>query len=315
MARKTPIELYRNIGIMAHIDAGKTTTTERILAYTGMKHKIGEVHHGETDTDWMKQEKERGITITSAAVSAFWNDHRINIIDTPGHVDFTIEVERSLRVLDGAVCVFCAVGGVQPQSETVWRQANRYGVPRIAFVNKMDRVGADFDKVCKDIETKLKATPVPIQFPIGEGEEFKGVVDVIKMVAYIWPSEDGTNITKKELTNDITPVWYEKAVAMRETLCEFAAEATEELMDMYIGVGGGQFTADEIIEGLRIRTINNEIVPVLCGSAFRTRVSSRCWMRWWICFRHPQIFLPLRVSMRMAPHVNVRLLTMPPFRR
>ena len=266
MARKTPIERYRNIGIMAHIDAGKTTTTERILAYTGQKHKIGEVHDGETDTDHMIQEKERGITITSAAVTAPWRDHRINIIDTPGHVDFTIEVERSLRVLDGAVCVFCAVGGVQPQSETVWRQADRYGVPRIAFVNKMDRDGADFAKVLEDITNKLKATVVPIQMPIGEGKDFVGVVNLVNMTATVWTDEeDGT---KFEYI-DIPEYLFDLAQSSHEALAETAAEATEELMDVYLEYES--LTVDQIVEGLRVRTINNEIIPVLCGTAFKNK--------------------------------------------
>jgi elongation factor G len=266
MARKTPIERYRNIGIMAHIDAGKTTTTERILAYTGQKHKIGEVHDGETDTDHMIQEKERGITITSAAVTAPWRDHRINIIDTPGHVDFTIEVERSLRVLDGAVCVFCAVGGVQPQSETVWRQADRYGVPRIAFVNKMDRDGADFAKVLEDITNKLKATVVPIQMPIGEGKDFVGVVNLVNMTATVWTDEeDGTKF--KEI--DIPEYLLELAESSHEKLAETAAEATWELMEAYLE--DESLTVDQIVEGLRVRTINNEIIPVLCGTAFKNK--------------------------------------------
>ena len=266
MARKTPISQYRNIGIMAHIDAGKTTTTERILAYTGLKHKIGEVHEGDTDTDHMPQEKERGITITSAAVTVPWRDHRINIIDTPGHVDFTIEVERSLRVLDGSVCVFCAVGGVQPQSETVWRQADRYGVPRIAFVNKMDRDGADFGKVLGDIADKLKANAVPIQMPIGDGKDFVGVVNLVNMIATIWTDEDdGTKFKSVDIPEDLVDL----AQSSHEALMETAAESTEELMDVYLEYES--LTADQIIEGLRFRTTNNEIVPVLCGSAFKNK--------------------------------------------
>ena len=264
MPRKTPIERYRNIGIMAHIDAGKTTTTERVLAYTGLKHKIGEVHHGEADTDWMEQEKERGITITSAAVSVPWRDHNINIIDTPGHVDFTIEVERSLRVLDGAVCVFCAVGGVQPQSETVWRQANRYGVPRIAFVNKMDRDGADFTNVEMQIAAKLKAAPLPIQVPIGEGRDFRGVVDLIYKRVIIWPDDnDGTKMEVRNLEEDHP---YQDDI---NNVVETAAESCEELMDAYLENDG--LTPEEIIIGLRARTIAGDIVPMLCGTAFKNK--------------------------------------------
>ena len=264
MSRKTPIERYRNIGIMAHIDAGKTTTTERVLAYTGLKHKIGEVHDGESETDWMEQEKERGITITSAAVSVPWRDCNVNIIDTPGHVDFTIEVERSLRVLDGAVCVFCAVGGVQPQSETVWRQANRYGVPRIAFVNKMDRDGADFTKVEMEIAAKLKAAPLPIQVPIGEGRDFRGVVDLIYKRVIIWPDDnDGTKMEVRNLEEDHP---YQDDI---NNVVETAAESCEELMDAYLMNDG--LTPEEIIIGLRARTIAGDIVPMLCGTAFKNK--------------------------------------------
>ena len=273
MPRKTPIERYRNIGIMAHIDAGKTTTTERVLFYTGISHKIGEVHEGTAVMDWMEQEQERGITITSAATTCFWQgmdgsmpQHRINIIDTPGHVDFTIEVERSLRVLDGAVGVFCAVGGVQPQSETVWRQANKYRVPRLAFVNKMDRVGANFDKVREQISERLKATPVPIQLPIGAEEGFQGIVDLVKMCAVYWETE---NMGAKFYTKEIPSELQNNAEEWREKLVEAAAEANEEIMEKYLD--GGELTEKEIKQGLRARTINNEIVPMLCGTAFKNK--------------------------------------------
>ncbi len=273
MARKTPIERYRNIGIMAHIDAGKTTTTERILYYTGVSHKIGEVHDGAATMDWMEQEQERGITITSAATTCFWSgmenqfpQYRINIIDTPGHVDFTIEVERSLRVLDGACAVFCAVGGVEPQSETVWRQANKYGVPRLAFVNKMDRAGADFLRVVGQIRERLGANPVPIQLPIGAEENFEGVVDLIKMKAIYWDeSTMGMRFEEREIPGDLK----EAAEKWRENMIENAAEANEELMEKYLE--GGELSAEEIKKGLRIRTLNNEIVPALCGSAFKNK--------------------------------------------
>ncbi len=273
MARKTPIERYRNIGIMAHIDAGKTTTTERILFYTGVSHKIGEVHDGAATMDWMEQEQERGITITSAATTCFWSgmdkqypEHRINIIDTPGHVDFTIEVERSLRVLDGACAVFCAVGGVEPQSETVWRQANKYHVPRMAFVNKMDRSGANFLRVVEQIRTRLGATAVPIQLNIGAEEDFKGVIDLIRMQAIYWHEAD-MGMTYDEV--DIPADLLGKAQEMREQMVEAAAEASEELMDTYLSEGG--LSNDEIKKGLRMRTLANEIVPVLCGSAFKNK--------------------------------------------
>ncbi len=272
MARKTPIERYRNIGIMAHIDAGKTTTTERVLFYTGVSHKIGEVHDGAAVMDWMAQEQERGITITSAATTCFWRgmddnspEHRINIIDTPGHVDFTIEVERSLRVLDGACAVFCAVGGVQPQSETVWRQADKYGVPRIAFVNKMDRSGADFLRVYEQIRSRLKANPVPIQLPIGAEEHFVGVVDLIQMQAIYWDDAQGTTYELKDIPADMAAAcdkWH-------ENLMESAAEASEELMDKYLEEG--TLSADDIKQGLRTRTIGNEVIPMLCGSAFKNK--------------------------------------------
>ena len=273
MARKTPIERYRNIGVMAHIDAGKTTTTERILFYTGVSHKLGEVHDGAATMDWMEQEQERGITITSAATTCFWKgmdssypDHRINIIDTPGHVDFTIEVERSLRVLDGACTVFCAVGGVQPQTETVWRQANKYKVPRLAFVNKMDRAGANFMRVYEQMQTRLKAHPVPVQLPIGAEEKFEGVVDLIKMKGIYW--DDSTQGMKFE-ERDIPPDLLESAKLWREKMVETAAEANEELMNKYLEEG--DLSVADIKQGLRIRTIGNEIVPMLCGSAFKNK--------------------------------------------
>ena len=273
MARQTPIEQYRNVGIMAHIDAGKTTTTERILFYTGISHKIGEVHDGAATMDWMEQEQERGITITSAATTCFWSGmddqykkHRINIIDTPGHVDFTIEVERSLRVLDGACAVFCAVGGVEPQSETVWRQADRYGVPRVAFVNKMDRAGADFLRVVEQIKERLGASPVPAQLPIGAEEQFIGVVDLVKMRAIYWNEDDkGLTYEEKEIPQDMLSDCQE----WRENMLEAAAEANEVLMDRYLE--NGSLSEDEIIQGLRARTIANEIVVVLCGSAFKNK--------------------------------------------
>ena len=273
MARKTPIENYRNIGIMAHIDAGKTTTTERILYYTGVSHKIGEVHDGAATMDWMEQEQERGITITSAATTCFWSgssgqfpEHRVNIIDTPGHVDFTIEVERSLRVLDGAVAVFCAVGGVEPQSETVWRQANKYKVPRMVFVNKMDRAGADFFRVVEQIKTRLGSSPVPIQVPIGAEDNFKGVVDLITMKSIIWEEESmGMKFNISEVPDDL----LDKSKELREQLLETAAEASEELMDEYLN--NGDLTTEKIIEGLRIRTLSNEIVLAMCGTAFKNK--------------------------------------------
>ena len=273
MARITPIDRYRNIGIMAHIDAGKTTTTERILFYTGVSHKIGEVHDGNTVMDWMEQEQERGITITSAATTCFWSgmdkqfpEHRINIIDTPGHVDFTIEVERSLRVLDGAVCVFCAVGGVQPQSETVWRQATRYNVPRVAFVNKMDRTGADFDRVVRQIKSRLGARAVPVQLPIGSEENFAGVVDLLRMKAIYWDTENmGTTYEAREIPAEL----QDAAKAAREAMVEAAAEANDELMEVYLE--HTDLNDEQILTGLRTGTINNIIVPVLCGSAFKNK--------------------------------------------
>jgi elongation factor G len=271
--RKTPIERYRNIGIMAHIDAGKTTTSERILYYTGISHKIGEVHDGAAVMDWMEQEQERGITITSAATTCFWSgmdqqfdEHRINIIDTPGHVDFTIEVERSLRVLDGACGVFCAVGGVEPQSETVWRQANRYGVPRLAFVNKMDRQGADFFNVVEQIKTRLKGSPVPIQVPIGAEESFEGVVDLIKMKAIYWDDANmGVNFEERNIPGNMQSL----ADEWREKLVEAAAEADDTLMEQYLEEG--ELSDVDIRKGIRARTLSNEIVPALCGSAFKNK--------------------------------------------
>ena len=267
MARKTPLNKVRNIGIAAHIDAGKTTTTERILFYTGISHKIGEVHEGAATMDWMEQEKERGITITSAATTCFWNDHQINIIDTPGHVDFTIEVERSMRVLDGAVAVFCAVGGVQPQSETVWRQANKYRVPRIAFVNKMDRIGADFYNVEKQIKERLKSNPVPIQIPIGAEENFKGVVDLVKMKALVW--EDEAAMGSKYEVVDIPAELVEKAEEYREKLIESIAETDEALMEKYFA--GEELSEDEIKAAIKKATIDIEIIPMLCGTAFKNK--------------------------------------------
>ncbi len=273
MARSTPINRYRNIGISAHIDAGKTTTTERILFYTGVSHKIGEVHDGATVMDWMEQERERGITITSAATTCFWKgmdgnfpEHRINIIDTPGHVDFTIEVERSMRVLDGACMVYCAVGGVQPQSETVWRQANKYKVPRLAFVNKMDRQGANFFKVYEQMKSRLKANPVPIQVPIGAEEKFEGVIDLVRMKAIYW--DDSTQGMKYE-TREIPPELLDAAKEWREKMVECAAEANEDLMNKYLE--GGELSIEEIKAGLRQRTLASEIVPMLCGSAFKNK--------------------------------------------
>ncbi|MFA6971162.1 MAG: elongation factor G [Gallionella sp.] len=273
MARKTPINRYRNIGISAHIDAGKTTTTERILFYTGVSHKIGEVHDGAATMDWMEQEQERGITITSAATTCFWKgmekqyeEHRFNIIDTPGHVDFTIEVERSMRVLDGACMVYCAVGGVQPQSETVWRQANKYHVPRLAFVNKMDRQGANFFKVVEQMATRLRANPVPIVIPIGAEEKFEGVVDLIKMRAIYWDeASQGMKFDYREIPADLLEI----AAEWRAKMVETAAEASEDLMNNYLE--NGELTEEEIILGLRTRTIACEIQPMLCGSAFKNK--------------------------------------------
>ena len=273
MARTTSIDRYRNIGIMAHIDAGKTTTTERILFYTGVSHKMGEVHDGAATMDWMEQEQERGITITSAATTCFWQgmdgsfpQHRINIIDTPGHVDFTIEVERSLRVLDGACAVFCAVGGVEPQSETVWRQANKYGVPRLAFVNKMDRAGANFLRVVDQVKTRLGGVPVPLQLPIGAEENFKGVVDLVKMKAIYWDdSTQGMRFVEQEIPAEMA----DDCALWRERLVEAAAEASEEFMEKYLEEG--ELSLQELKQGLRARTIAGEIVPALCGSAFKNK--------------------------------------------
>jgi elongation factor G len=273
VARKTPIERYRNIGISAHIDAGKTTTTERILFYTGVNHKIGEVHDGAATMDWMEQEQERGITITSAATTCFWKgmdlsypEHRINIIDTPGHVDFTIEVERSLRVLDGACMVYDAVAGVQPQSETVWRQANKYRVPRLAFINKMDRVGATFFKSYEHIRTRLKGNPVPIQLPIGAEDKFAGVIDLVTMQGIYWDeASQGMKFERREIPAEL----IDQAKEWREKMVEAAAEANEELMNKYLETG--KLSVEELKKGLRVRTINNEIVPMLCGSAFKNK--------------------------------------------
>ncbi|MBC8493377.1 MAG: elongation factor G [Candidatus Thioglobus sp.] len=273
MARNHPLSRYRNVGVMAHIDAGKTTTTERVLLYTGRTHKIGEVHDGGATMDWMEQEQERGITITSAATTCMWkgmdnqfDEHRINIIDTPGHVDFTIEVERSLKVLDGAMALFCAVGGVEPQSETVWRQANKYNVPRIGFVNKMDRAGADFLRVCDQVKTRLGANPVPMQIAIGAEEDFKGVVDLITMKAIYWNEEDqGATYEAKDIPAELQDLAEEK----REFMMEAAAEATEELMEKYLEEG--ELSADEIKEGIRTQCIANQIIPMFCGSAFKNK--------------------------------------------
>ena len=273
MARKTPIERYRNIGISAHIDAGKTTTTERILFYTGVNHKIGEVHDGAATMDWMEQEQERGITITSAATTCFWkgmanqfDEHRINIIDTPGHVDFTIEVERSMRVLDGAVMVYCAVGGVQPQSETVWRQANKYKVPRLAFVNKMDRAGANFFNVYDQMRSRLKANPIPLQVPVGAAETFTGVIDLIKMKEIIWNEESqGMKFEYGDIRSELKA----DCDKWRSNMVEAAAEANEELMDRYLEEG--DLSEGDILEGLRIRTLASEIIPMMCGSAFKNK--------------------------------------------
>ena len=273
MARTTPIERYRNIGIMAHIDAGKTTTTERVLFYTGVSHKRGEVHHGAAVMDWMEQEQERGITITSAATTCFWSgmdkqydEHRINIIDTPGHVDFTIEVERSLRVLDGAVTVLCAVGGVEPQTETVWRQGDKYSVPRLVFVNKMDRTGADYMRVVDQLVERLGANPVPIQLPLGAEEKFVGVIDLVKMKALYW---EESNMGTSHEARDIPVELQAEAGAWREKMIEAAAEADEELLDKFLG--DGDLTEEEIKRGLRVRTLSGEIIPVTCGSAFKNK--------------------------------------------
>jgi len=276
MARQTPISRYRNIGISAHIDAGKTTTSERILFYTGVSHKIGEVHDGAATMDWMEQEQERGITITSAATTCFWSgmgnqfpQHRINVIDTPGHVDFTIEVERSMRVLDGACMVYCAVGGVQPQSETVWRQANKYKVPRLAFVNKMDRTGANFFRVVEQMKSRLGANPVPVVIPVGAEDTFTGVVDLIEMKSIIWDeASQGMQFEYGEIPADLQDL----AEEWRVNMVEAAAEASEELMDKYLEEG--DLSKEDIKKGLRARTLASEIQPMLCGSAFKKRCST-----------------------------------------
>ncbi|MBT4255682.1 MAG: elongation factor G, partial [Gammaproteobacteria bacterium] len=273
MARNHPYSRYRNIGIVAHVDAGKTTTTERVLFYTGISHKIGEVHDGAATMDWMEQEQERGITITSAATTCFWSgmdkqydEHRINIIDTPGHVDFTIEVERSLRVLDGAVVVLCASSGVQPQTETVWRQANRYEVPRLVFVNKMDRAGADFLMVVEQMKERLGAVAVPLQLAIGAEDEFRGVIDLVKMKSIVWSEEDqGATFTYEDIPSDMQDL----ADTWRESMLESVAEANEKLMDKYLDEG--ELTEEEVMAGIRQRTLANEIVPVFCGSAFKNK--------------------------------------------
>jgi len=267
MARKVSLDMTRNVGIMAHIDAGKTTTTERILFYTGVERKIGEVHEGQATMDWMEQEQERGITITSAATTCFWKGHRINIIDTPGHVDFTVEVERSLRVLDGAVAVFSAVDGVQPQSETVWRQADKYKVPRLAFFNKMDRIGANFDMCVSDIKEKLGSNPVPIQIPIGAEDQFEGVVDLIEMKEIVWPvdSDNGQHFDVKDIRAEL----QEKAEEARQYMLESIVETDDVLMEKFFG--GEEITKEEIIKGLRHATIENTIVPVVCGTAFKNK--------------------------------------------
>ena len=267
MARKVSLDMTRNVGIMAHIDAGKTTTTERILFYTGVERKIGEVHEGQATMDWMEQEQERGITITSAATTCFWKGHRVNIIDTPGHVDFTVEVERSLRVLDGAVAVFSAVDGVQPQSETVWRQADKYKVPRLAFFNKMDRIGANFDMCVSDIKEKLGSNPVPIQIPIGAEDQFEGVVDLIEMKEVVWPvdSDNGQHFDVKDIRAEL----QEKAEEARQYMLESIVETDDALMEKFFG--GEEITKEEIIKGLRKATIDNTIVPVVCGTAFKNK--------------------------------------------
>ena len=265
MPRNVPLERTRNIGIMAHIDAGKTTTTERILYYTGISYKIGEVHEGTAVMDWMVQEQERGITITSAATTCFWREHRVNIIDTPGHVDFTIEVERSLRVLDGAVAVFCGVGGVEPQSETVWRQADRYGVPRIAFINKMDRVGADFDRVVREIRERLRANAAVLQLPLGAEDGFRGVVDLVTMKAVVWEDESlGARYRQDEIPDD----YAEAARAGRERLLETLADVDERLMEKYLN--GEAISEAEVRAAIRTGTVMMQIVPVVCGSSFKT---------------------------------------------
>ncbi|MBU0671525.1 MAG: GTP-binding protein, partial [Candidatus Margulisbacteria bacterium] len=265
MAREHTLDKYRNMGFAAHIDAGKTTTTERVLFYSGRLHRIGEVHDGTSTMDWMAQEKERGITITSAATTTFWNDHRINIIDTPGHVDFTVEVERSLRVLDGVVVIFCAVGGVQPQSETVWRQATRYSVPRIAFINKMDRVGADFYRVVDQIKDRLLAKTVPFQLPIGAEDQFKGIIDLVEMDAIIYEDELGMKFTRQPIPEELK----EKAASYREKLVEAAAESDDKLLEKYLS--DHKLSKEEVRAGLRKATVNAQIIPVVCGTAFKNK--------------------------------------------
>src|SRR6266480_109711 len=266
MARTVSLERTRNIGIMAHIDAGKTTTSERILYYTGINYKIGEVHEGTATMDWMVQEQERGITITSAATTCHWRDHRVNIIDTPGHVDFTIEVERSLRVLDGAVAVFCGVGGVEPQSETVWRQADRYAVPRIAFVNKMDRVGADFDRVVREIRERLRANPLVLQLPLGREEAFRGVIDVVTMKAIVWEDE---SLGARYREEEIPAAEREAASAARERMVEALADVSERVMEKYLN--GEEIAEEEIRAAIRTGTVQMKVVPVVCGSAFKNK--------------------------------------------
>jgi len=302
VARKTPISRYRNIGICAHVDAGKTTTTERVLFYTGLSHKIGEVHDGAATMDWMEQEQERGITITSAATTCFWKgmnaqfeDHRINIIDTPGHVDFTIEVERSLRVLDGAVIVLCGSSGVQPQTETVWRQANKYEVPRMVFVNKMDRAGADFKMVIRQLKERLGADAVPLQMTIGAEDEFKGVVDLVKMKAVYWNEADqGMTFEYAEIPDEM----IDECQEMHEYIVESAAEANEDLMDKYLE--DESLTEEEIKQGLRIRTLANEIVPVLSGSAFKNKGVQGMLDAVVEYLPSPTEVKPLRASWKMA---------------
>ena len=280
MTQTFPLEMVRNIGIMAHIDAGKTTTTERILFYTGRVHKIGEVHDGAATMDWMEQEQERGITITSAATTCYWKDHRINIIDTPGHVDFTVEVERSLRVLDGAIAVFCSVGGVEPQSETVWRQADKYHVPRLAYVNKMDRVGADFFNVIEMIRKRLKANPVAIQLPIGAEEDFKGVVDLVRNKAIIYSDDLGRESSETDIPEDMADLVSE----YRERLVEAVAENDETVMEKYLN--NEEITEKELVQGIRSATLNVKIIPVLCGSSLGIKGFSPCWMQLLIIFPH-----------------------------
>ena len=308
MARKTPIERYRNIGISAHIDAGKTTTTERILYYTGVNHKIGEVHDGAATMDWMEQEQERGITITSAATTCFWKgmdmsfpEHRFNIIDTPGHVDFTIEVERSMRVLDGACMVYCAVGGVQPQSETVWRQATKYKVPRLAFVNKMDRTGANFFKVVEQMRTRLSANPVPIVIPVGAEDSFQGVVDLIKMKAIIW---DEASQGMKFTYSDVPANLVEEAKKWREFMVEAAAEASEELMNKYLEEG--DLSEEDILLGLRTVPLPPKSSRCCAVPHSRTRACSACWMPWCSCCRRRWIFptWPAKPSPARRPHAR-----------